>query len=306
MRTDSVKGVVFNLQHYSIHDGPGIRTTGFLKGCPLKCLWCQNPESQDSQPILFFTAEKCSGCGSCVEACPNEAIGLLDNKSKTDRDRCTGKGECVFVSPNDARRIVGREMTAEEVFEDIKTDDIFYRASNGGVTLSGGDPVFQPDFSIAILGLCQSAGIHTAIETCGFLQWSRLKEILEYTDLVLYDIKHMNSSKHKEYTGVTNELILENAEKIHRELKLPIYPRIPLISGYNDSLKNLQCTAEFIASKLDGKNRVYILPYHRLGENKYKQMERRMTMNITPPSDTDLENARKIFESTGLSVVIGG
>lgn len=306
MRTDSIKGVVFNLQHYSIHDGPGIRTTVFLKGCPLKCLWCQNPESQDSQPLLLFTAEKCMGCGSCVEVCPNEAIKLLDNISKTDRERCTGKGECVSVCPNDARRIVGREMNAAEVFEDVKADDIFYRDSHGGVTLSGGDPVFQPDFSIAILGLCQSAGIHTAIETCGFLEWNKLKNILDHTDLVLYDIKHMDSSKHKEYTGVTNELILENAEKIHRELKIPIYPRIPLVPGYNDSLKNLQCTAEFIASKLDGKNRVHILPYHRLGETKYTQMERRMIMNITPPSDTDLENARKIFESTGLSAVIGG
>ena len=306
MKTDRIKGVVFNLQHYSIHDGPGIRTTVFLKGCPLKCLWCQNPESQDSHPLLFFTAEKCTGCGACVEACPNGAIRLVGPKSKTDRDRCTGKGECVSICPSEARSIIGREMTAEEVFEDIRTDDIFYRNSGGGVTLSGGDPVFQPDFSIAILKLCRSAGIHTALETCGFLEWHELKDILEHTDLVLYDIKHMDSTRHKAYTGVTNEMILENAEKIHKDLKLPIFPRIPLVPGYNDSPENLKRTAEFIATKLDGNNRVYILPYHRLGETKYAQMERRMTPTVTPPSDQHLETARQIFESAGLSAVIGG
>jgi pyruvate formate lyase activating enzyme len=306
MKADRIKGVVFNLQHYSIHDGPGIRTTVFLKGCPLKCLWCQNPESQDSHSLLFFTSGKCTGCGACVEACPNGAIELIGKKSKTDRDRCTGKGECVSVCPSEARSIIGREMTAEEVFEDIKTDGIFYRNSGGGVTLSGGDPVFQPDFSIAILKLCRSDGIHTALETCGFLEWHELKNILEHTDLVLYDIKHMDSARHKAYTGVTNEMILENAEKIHRDLKLPIYPRIPLIPGYNDSPENLKRTAEFIATKLDANNRVYILPYHRLGETKYTQMERRMTPTIPLPSDQQLETARQIFESAGLSAVIGG
>jgi pyruvate formate lyase activating enzyme len=306
MKSDSIKGVVFNLQHYSIHDGPGIRTTVFLKGCPLKCLWCQNPESQDPNPLLFFTAEKCTGCGTCAEACPNGAIRLIDGKSKTDRERCTWCGKCVSVCPNEARSIIGREMTAEEVFEDLKTDDIFYRNSGGGVTLSGGDPVFQPDFSIAILKLCRSNGIHTALETCGFLEWGRLKDILKQTDLVLYDIKHMDSTRHKAYTGVANELILENAEKIHRDLKLPVFPRVPLIPGYNDSLENLKSTAEFIATKLDGDNMVHILPYHPLGETKYLRMERKINASVKLPSDRQLETARQIFESAGLSAVIGG
>lgn len=306
MKSDSIKGVIFNLQHYSIHDGPGIRTTVFLKGCPLKCLWCQNPESQDPGPLLFFTDEKCTGCGTCAEACPNGAIRLIDGKSKTDRDRCTGCGKCVSVCPNEARSIIGREMTAEEVFEDLKTDDIFYRNSGGGVTLSGGDPVFQPDFSIAILKLCRSAGIHTALETCGFLEWGRLKNILKQTDLVLYDIKHMDSTRHKAYTGVVNELILENAEKIHRDLKLPVFPRVPLVPGYNDSLENLKRTAEFIATRLDGNNMVHILPYHPLGETKYLRMERKITTSVTLPSERQLEAARQIFESAGLSAVIGG
>jgi pyruvate formate lyase activating enzyme len=306
MKADSIKGVVFNLQHYSIHDGPGIRTTVFLKGCPLKCLWCQNPESQDPDPLLFFTAEKCTGCGTCAEVCPNGAIRLIDGKSKTDRERCTWCGKCVSVCPSEARSIIGREMTAEEVFEDLKTDDIFYRNSGGGVTLSGGDPVFQPDFSIAILKLCRSAGIHTALETCGFLEWGRLKNILKQTDLVLYDIKHMDSTRHKAYTGAANELILENAEKIHRDLKLPVFPRVPLVPGYNDSLENLKRTAEFIATKLDGDNMVHILPYHPLGETKYLRMERKITASVTLPSDRQLETARQIFESAGLSAVIGG
>ena len=165
---------------------------------------------------------------------------------------------------------------------------------------------FSLIFSIAILELCRSAGIHTALETCGFLEWSRLKDILEHTDLVLYDIKHMDSTKHKAYTGVSNELILENAEKIQKDLKLPMFTRIPLIPGYNDSLENLESTAEFIANKLDGNDRVHILPYHPLGETKYERMERKTSTTVTPPSDHDLETARQIFKSAGLSAVIGG
>jgi len=307
MDTEVLKGAVFNLQHYSIHDGPGIRTTVFLKGCPLRCLWCQNPESQEFKPVIFFNAEKCTGCGMCVEACPEAAIQIADGKSKTDRKHCKGQGICAGVCPNEARSLMGRYMTAREVFEDVNADAIFYQNSGGGVTLSGGDPVAQPEFSAGILKLCRDAGIHTAIETCGFAKWDILNDILEYTDLVLYDIKHMDSARHREYTGVPNELILENAKKICKELKLPMLARLPIMPGYNDSPENMKSCARFIANDLGGSVKVHLLPYHRLGESKYGLMEESSkSISITPPSDEHMEELRRIFESEGLTAVIGG
>jgi pyruvate formate lyase activating enzyme len=307
MVTEVLKGAVFNLQHYSIHDGPGIRTTVFLKGCPLRCLWCQNPESQDLRPVIFFNAEKCTGCGICVEACPEAAIQITEGKSRTDRRRCTGHGTCAEVCPNEARSLMGRYMTAHEVFEDVNADAIFYRNSGGGVTLSGGDPVSQPEFSAGILKLCRDAGIHTAIETCGFAGWDVLKEILQHVDLVLYDIKHMDSARHREYTGVPNELILENARRICTELKLPMLARLPIIPGYNDSPENLKGCARFIADKLGTHIKLHLLPYHRLGETKYGLMEKSNTaLSTAPPGDAHMEGLRLLFEAEGLTAVIGG
>jgi pyruvate formate lyase activating enzyme len=240
MRPEKTQGKIFNIQHYSIHDGPGIRTTVFFMGCPLRCLWCQNPESQGFQPVIFFDAGKCVGCGQCVEACPEGAIQVIEGKSQTNRDQCKGRGNCVEVCPYDARSLMGRNAIAGEVFEAVNSDAIFYQNSGGGVTISGGDPVAQPDFAISILKLCRDAGIHTAIETCGFAKWDILKAILDYTDLVLYDIKHMDATRHKKYTAVSNELILDNAKRIRAGLNLPMLARLPIIPGYNDSLENLK------------------------------------------------------------------
>jgi len=307
MIAEDVSGVVFNIQHYSIHDGPGIRTTVFLNGCPLKCFWCQNPESQNLKPVLFFNVGRCTGCGTCVDACPEDTIMISDNRSATDRKRCKGHGKCAEVCPNEARSLMGRYMTATEVFEDVNGDAIFYQNSGGGVTLSGGDPVAQPDFSISILKLCRNAGIHTAIETCGFAKWDALTGILEHTDLVLYDIKHMDPVKHKEYTGVSNELILDNAKKIHQELNLPMLARVPILPGYNDSAENLKRTAEFISGNLGNCITVHLLPYHRLGETKYERMEEpEKIISVQPPSDEYMENVKVIFHSFDLTVNIGG
>jgi pyruvate formate lyase activating enzyme len=307
MDAEDVSGAIFNIQHYSIHDGPGIRTTVFLKGCPLKCFWCQNPESQDLKPVIFFNAEKCRGCGMCVEVCPAEAIRISHNISVTNRKRCKGHGKCAEVCPNEARSLMGRYMTATEVFEDVNGDAIFYQNSGGGVTLSGGDPVAQPDFSIGILKLCRNAGIHTAIETCGFAKWDILMGILEYTDLVLYDIKHMDPVKHKEYTGVSNELILDNAKKIKKDMGLPMLIRLPIMPGYNDSRENMKMTAQFIANGLGTVEKVHLLPYHRLGETKYERMEAlNKSIPITPPSDDHMENFKELFESFGLPTALGG
>ena len=307
MQNEDVKGVVFNIQHYSIHDGPGIRTTVFLKGCPLKCLWCQNPESQDLKPVIFFNAEKCTGCGMCMEGCPEAAIRIIEGKSATDRRLCKGVGKCAEICPNEARSLMGRYMSGAEVFEDVNADFIFYQDSGGGVTLSGGDPVGQPDFSIAILKRCRNAGIHTAIETCGCAKWDILKTILEYTDLVLYDIKHMDPARHKQYTAVSNKLILDNAKKIRLELNLPMLARLPVIPGYNDSLDNLNAAARFIANELGREVKVHLLPYHRLGETKYERMEKPGgCVRIEPPGDERMQELKQMFESYGLTVLIGG
>jgi pyruvate formate lyase activating enzyme len=307
MRPEETHGKIFNIQHYSIHDGPGIRTTVFFMGCPLRCLWCQNPESQGFQPVIFFDADKCVGCGQCVQACPEGAIQVIEGKSKTNRDQCKGHGNCIEVCLYEARSLMGRNATAGEVFEDVNSDAIFYQNSGGGVTISGGDPVAQPDFAISILKLCREAGIHTAIETCGFAKWETLKALLDYTDLVLYDIKHMDAAIHKKYTAVSNEQILDNAKRIRAELKLPMLARLPTIPGYNDSLENMESAARFIAHELGNEVKVHLLPYHRLGETKYERMEiNEGCIHIEPPSDERMEELKKMFESFGLTVAIGG
>lgn len=300
-------GMVFNIQRYCIHDGPGIRTTVFINGCPLKCFWCQNPEGQSIKPQIFLNKDRCTGCGRCVLACPQRAIELYDRKSKTRRDLCNGCGKCAEVCPNDARSLIGRWISAEEVFNIVKKDYIFYEKSGGGVTLSGGDPIAQPDFSIAILRLCKNNHIHTAIETSGHAQWKTLKKILEHVDLVLYDFKHMNPEKHKKYTGASNDLILKNAKRICSELRIPMWARIPIIPGYNDSHDNIEATAKFIAECLgESVKQVNLLPYHRLGETKYERLEREYPFSIETPSEEHMTNIKKVFESYGLTTYIGG
>jgi pyruvate formate lyase activating enzyme len=302
----ATKGVIFNIQHYSIHDGPGIRTTVFLKGCPLRCLWCQNPESQASRPEIFFDSEKCSGCGTCVQVCPEGAIEIYEGRSRTNRDLCQGNGKCAEVCPNEARNLMGRYATAGEVFERVAADDIFYQRSGGGVTLSGGEPLAQPQFAISLLKLCKDAAIHTALDTCGYASWATVKQVLEYVDLVLYDLKHMDPVEHKKHTGVPNELILDNAKRIHHGLSIPMLARIPLIPGYNDTAENIAATAQFIATELDSIE-VHLLPYHRMGETKYERMEEpERSISVQPPSDERMEEIKEVFESFGLTVNLGG
>jgi len=307
MRDEEVKGVIFNIQNYSIHDGPGIRTTVFLKGCPLRCLWCQNPESISFQPVIFFNAEKCTGCGSCVVACPEGAIEIVEGKSKTNRELCKGLGKCGEVCPNEARSLMARCVTAGEVFEEVNKDALFYQHSGGGVTLSGGEPTAQPEFAIAILKLCREAGIHTALDTSGYATWETLERVLRYVDLVLYDFKHMDPQEHKRLTGVPNDLILNHAKKIRNELNLPMLARVPILPGYNDSPENLEKTARFIAHELGANIKVHLLPYHRLGETKYERLEApKRLISLEPPSDERMEKLKTLFESFGLEVHLGG
>jgi pyruvate formate lyase activating enzyme len=304
---EATKGIIFNVQHYSIHDGPGIRTTVFMKGCPLRCAWCQNPESQKLQPELFFNAEACTGCGSCVQVCPVKAIEIVEGKSKTNRKLCSGIGKCAEVCPNEARTLMGRVVTAGEVFKEVNGDSIFYQRSGGGVTLSGGDPVAQPEFSISILKLCKDAGIHTAIETSGCVKWEILSQILNYVDLVLYDFKEMEPAKHKTHTGVSNALILDNVRKIYHERQIPLLARVPVVPGFNDSVENITATARFVANELGKDVKVHLLPYHRLGETKYERLEYiSTTTSIKPPTDEQMAKLNEIVASFGLTVAIGG
>ena len=304
---EDTRGLIFNIQTYSIHDGPGIRTTVFVMGCPLKCIWCQNPESQQFQPQLFYDSEKCSGCGNCVEVCPLGAIEVYEGRSWTNRDTCTGKGKCTEICPNEARNLIGSYMSAGEVFQEVIEDKIFFDKSGGGVTLGGGEPLASPDFTIALLKLCKNIGLHTALDTSGYASWKVMKTVLEYVDLVLYDIKHMDPVKHREFTGVSNELILDNIKRIHSELSVPIFIRIPLVPKYNDSPENLRETARFVAVDLDPSIGVHLLPYHRLGETKYSRLEKSDDpIYIDTPSDEDMQRHMEIFSSFGLKVYEGG
>jgi pyruvate formate lyase activating enzyme len=306
IQAEDIRGFVFNIQHYSIHDGPGIRTTVFVTGCPLRCIWCQNPESQSLKPQLFFTLEKCTGCGDCVQVCPCKAITVNNGKSHTDRGLCQGTGECVAACPNEARTIMGKEMTATEVFHDVIADKMFYETSGGGVTISGGEPLAQPGFTTALLQMCKNAGLSTALDTCGCADWNTFKNILPYVDIVLFDFKHMDTAAHQKLTGVNNESILENAVKIVKEfLDISFIARIPIVPDCNDSSENIKATARFIKG-LGKPVKVHLLPYHRLGETKYLRLEKSSSLKIIPPTAEHMDDLRLLAESCGTEAIIGG
>jgi pyruvate formate lyase activating enzyme len=202
---------------------------------------------------------------------------------------------------------MGRYVTAAEVFKEVAADDIFYQRSGGGVTLSGGEALFQPWFAMEILKLCREAAIHTTLDTCGYVKWETARRVLEYVDLVLYDFKHMDPVEHQKFTGISNELILDNAKKIHHELSIPMLARVPIIPGCNDSLENVEATAKFIAAELDPSIKVHLLPYHRLGETKYERLERvEQLIAVEPPAEAHLAALQQVFESFGLTTQIGG
>jgi pyruvate formate lyase activating enzyme len=304
---NGAKGTIFNIQRYSIHDGPGIRTTVFMKGCPLRCLWCQNPESQTFHPELFYHSESCKGCGKCMLACVGKAIEIHEGRSKTNRKLCKGCGTCADVCPQGARALVGRMVSAEEVFQEVSKDAIFYQRSGGGVTLSGGEPLAQPEFAIDLLKLSKEAGIHTALDTCGQAPWQTIERMLKYVDLVLYDLKHMDPVEHERATGASNHSVLENARRMCHDARVSLMIRIPLIPGFNDGLENMRAMAAFIVKELDASMPVHLLPYHKFGESKRAQLERNHpSLGIEPPSDEYLDKLKELLETLSLKVVIGG
>ena len=274
-----LNAIVFDVQRYSLHDGPGIRTIIFLKGCPLKCLWCCNPESQEKQPQVEYYKDDCVGCGTCAQICPNKAISLNGDKITIDKAKCVECGTCADTCPNNALRFVGKAMTAEEVMEQIKSDIRYFRKSGGGITLSGGEPLIWIDFCEEILRQCYDMNIHTAIETTGCVPREYLERIKDYTDLFLYDIKSIDEERHRRLTGVSNQQILSNIRYL-REQGKEVIMRIPLIPGCNFLREELESMVE-LAHELT-ISEVNIMPYHNLGEVKYEKLFREYELKDTP------------------------
>lgn len=287
------KGMVFNIQHFTIHDGPGIRTEVFLKGCPLRCKWCGNPESQKFSIELGVYSSKCIGiekCGDCLEACEEkEALHFENGFLKCiDRNKTEQCLPCVDVCPTEAIKQWGKEMTVEECMKEIRKDKGYYERSGGGVTVSGGDPLMQSEFVVKLFKACKEEGIHTCLESDFHSNWSKVKEILVYTDLVIADIKHMNSKIHMLKTGVGNELILDNMIKLSK-YNIPLILRIPIIPAFNNNYKNMEQTADFILQKMNGNVRtLQLLSFMRLGEEKYT------SLNLDYPMG-DIELDRESF-----------
>lgn len=301
-------GWIWDIRRYSLHDGPGIRTTVFFKGCPLGCLWCANPEAQALGAELLWIKECCLACDLCRGTCPHWAIGKDEaGQARFDREVCDLCGLCAMRCPSGAMNLVGRQMTADEVLQEVMRDEGFHARSGGGLTLSGGDPLTQPEFAAAILERykVEERGPHAAVETCGHAAWERLAPLVPLTDLFLFDIKHMDSAEHRRLTGVGNELILENAARLAAS-PAALVIRLPLVPGCNDSDDNVRRTAEF-ARSLQGVTRIDILPYHRLGEPKYARLDRTYPLAGTPvPTGDTLARASSIIEEAGLTVRIGG
>lgn len=302
--------MVFNFTKYMLEDGPGIRTVVFLKGCPLRCLWCSSPLCQASEPSLVYLKYRCVSCAACLPACPRQAL-FLDEEGKIGRNfaRCTNCGTCTRVCPVGAREMRGSLMTVEEVLEKVEKDRVFYRRGSGGVTLSGGEVLMQAAFAARILKECWQRLIHTGIETCAYGRWEDLKTLLTYTNLAFIDIKHVDPLRHKELTGRSNRKILDNIRKAAaycQELKRPLILRLAVVPEMNDSRENLRETARFLKD-LPGGCELNLLPYHQYGVSKYDWLGVKYKLaDVKPPSRDQLLKIARYFESLGLFCSVGG
>ncbi len=296
------KGLIFNKQKFSIHDGIGIRTLVFMKGCPIRCIWCSNPESQLLKKEIMDVSVKCIGCNKCINLCPK---GAISSQFEIKREECDACGKCVEKCYANAKKTVGNWETVFDVVSEIEKDIVFYRNSGGGVTIGGGEPLLQYDFVKEVFLQCKKLGIHTAIETCGYADWEVAKGVFEYVDQVFYDLKHMDSKKHKELTGVGNNLILENAKKM-TDIKNDITFRVPLIPGLNDDKKNIHAIGLFVSDLMKkGKEiKIEILPYHNLGGDKYKWLSKEYELSKkATPREGYKEVYEEILKSYGCDVV---
>lgn len=275
-------GKIFDIKRYAIHDGPGIRTTVFFKGCPLACLWCHNPEGLGHAPKILWEKDLCIGCRDCVAACDHNAVSATAAGMMTDPERCVGCGRCAAACPAEARKPTERTVTPAALLEEILRDELFHDESGGGVTFSGGEPLFQPEFLLEILKLCGRQGIHRAVDTAGFAPASVMERIAPETDLFLYDLKHTVPERHRQITGVSNRRILENLEWLHRA-GASIILRIPLIPGMNDDDTTLNRFLELL-KRLPNIREVHVLPYHAFQKSKYKKLGMPYPVEAIPKS----------------------
>lgn len=293
------KGITFNIQKFSIHDGPGIRTTVFFKGCPLRCEWCSNPESQIKNVQILHDQSKCSYCLSCVAACPNGAITHEDNKIIINEGKCVGCLTCVNLCPNRALSYEGDYQTIEEIVDICMQDIDFYEESGGGVTISGGEGMSQPEFLKRLIAELKKNSVHVAIETTGYVKKETFEELARELDLLLFDVKHYNREKHYNGTKVYNDLIVENL-KWAIDNGIEVLPRIPVIPDFNDSLEDAEGLAKLLVEV--GAKKVQLLPFHQFGEKKYELLNRNYKYkNKKALYPEDLEEYQKIFEDKGLN-----
>lgn len=297
------EGVIFNIQRYSLHDGPGIRTIPFFKGCPLSCKWCSNPESQRPNPELLFKKNDCIHCGKCLEACQHQALSITAPHF-IDRQRCVNCGDCTRVCPTGALEMKGKRITVREVIQELQKEENVYRRSGGGITLSGGEPLAQPEFARELLKACKEKGWHTAIETTGLTSAQTIEDVFPYIDLALTDIKAINPAVHRCNTGVDNQRILENLIRISFITKTIV--RIPLVPGVNDNREEIHAIAEF-ARLMSNVDTIHLLPYHTYGENKYTLLGREYPMGDAPSVPEETVNIlKREIESLGFQCHIGG
>jgi pyruvate formate lyase activating enzyme len=300
-------GIVFDIQTYAIHDGPGIRTCVYFKGCPLHCYWCHNPESQRLEAELGLHAERCGLCGDCVEACPSGARTLKGGRIIHDPQACSACGACALACPNDAVELVGYQISAKEVASKVEEDRAFFANSGGGVTITGGEPTVQAGFLLEVLGELKEAGIHTAIETCGMFPKRLAPDLVDQVDLFLFDIKHLSQSAHRQATGSGNRQILDNYRTI---LGLAgqdrVIPRIPLVPGFNSDPESIANLADFM-TETRSLGPIHLMPYHGLAGGKYKMLGKSGPSRATKkPSQEMLARITKQFTDHGLKPVLHG
>jgi pyruvate formate lyase activating enzyme len=299
-----LQGTIVQFERYAVHDGPGIRTVVYLKGCPLRCLWCHSPETQSPEPEVGIRGDRCIRCGTCVGACGHDAVVDAGAYYDVDRGACALCAECAALCPTGARDVIGRAMTVDEVVAEIERDTVFYDESGGGVTISGGEPLLQPDFVGALLEACRSRRLHTAVETCGAGDPAALLGLAAHTDLFLYDLKMMDDERHRRVTGASNRVILENlALLVARGANVRV--RVPLIPGVNDDEENVAAIGRYVASL--GLRGLDVLPYHRAGIAKYRRLGRMYLLpDVQAPSNGTLGAAVEQLAGLGLNVIVGG